>query len=369
MLRPVSADRTETLLASAVPLSLIALAGLLLAPTSADALPRYAARYGQSCQTCHVDPSGGGLRNLYASTLVLPMDLVYKPRAMDKLSTFDPRISDQLLVGLDLRTLFLDGEGESGRIVQMQSDVYASLTLDENTRAVVEIGRNGNRQAYGLARVLPSNGTLKAGRFVPEYGWVFADHQRVTRKYLLDRAGSNDPAIWEAAGIEVGLHPDRADISFSLNEGGQIGDSFTARAVGRIDLGPLHVTGGASALRRWRGDGHRRALGAFGAVGVRELTALVQYDDIWESGDRERLFASEIDWLVHQGWTVIAGMDARDPDRRLQSGAERQWFLGLDLLATPHFGATLLGRFNDVDRGAEVTRDRLSMNAVLHFFY
>ncbi len=337
--------------------------------TPAMALPRYAARYGQSCQTCHVDPTGAGLRNLYASSLILPLDLVWKPRAMEKLSTFDPRVAEGLLVGLDLRTLFLEGEGNQGRIVQMQSNLYFALTLDERTQAVVDLGRDGTRQAYGLARVLPAQGTIKVGRFVPDYGWIFADHQRAPRKYLLDRIGSNDPAIWEVGGVEVGVHPDRADFSFSVHEGGEIGDSFTTRAAVRQDWGPLHLSLGASALRRARIGGHRSAVGLFGSAGVRRFTALVQWDEVREASRRERLFALEVDAWIANGWTLLAGLDYRDPDRALRSGAERQWLLGLDLLATPHFGATLVGRFYDVDPGPEIGRDRLSLNAVLHFFY
>ena len=45
---------------------LIALSGLLVLPSVACALPRFAARVGASCSLCHVDPSGGGMRTDYA---------------------------------------------------------------------------------------------------------------------------------------------------------------------------------------------------------------------------------------------------------------------------------------------------------------
>ncbi len=47
----------------------------LLAGTPALALPRYAATYGQSCVLCHENPTGGGLRNLYATQYLIPEEI------------------------------------------------------------------------------------------------------------------------------------------------------------------------------------------------------------------------------------------------------------------------------------------------------
>ena len=39
------------------------LAGLVVAPRSATALPAYAQKEGKPCGYCHVNPAGGGVRN------------------------------------------------------------------------------------------------------------------------------------------------------------------------------------------------------------------------------------------------------------------------------------------------------------------
>ena len=39
------------------------LAGLVVAPRSATALPAYAQKEGKPCGYCHVNPAGGGARN------------------------------------------------------------------------------------------------------------------------------------------------------------------------------------------------------------------------------------------------------------------------------------------------------------------
>jgi len=49
--------------ASAVLAALILLAGSIVAPRSATALPAYAQKEGKPCGFCHLNPAGGGERN------------------------------------------------------------------------------------------------------------------------------------------------------------------------------------------------------------------------------------------------------------------------------------------------------------------
>ena len=41
--------------------------GLLLGGVAAQALPRFAAETGAKCQSCHINPSGGGMRNAFGA--------------------------------------------------------------------------------------------------------------------------------------------------------------------------------------------------------------------------------------------------------------------------------------------------------------
>jgi len=49
--------------ASAVLAALILIAGSIVAPRSATALPAYAQKEGKPCGFCHLNPAGGGERN------------------------------------------------------------------------------------------------------------------------------------------------------------------------------------------------------------------------------------------------------------------------------------------------------------------
>jgi hypothetical protein len=55
--------RTIIVGGSAALAAAVLLAGLVVAPRSATALPAYAAKEGKACGFCHVNPAGGGDRN------------------------------------------------------------------------------------------------------------------------------------------------------------------------------------------------------------------------------------------------------------------------------------------------------------------
>ena len=43
--------------------AVVLLAGLVVAPRPASALPAYAQKEGKACGYCHINPAGGGARN------------------------------------------------------------------------------------------------------------------------------------------------------------------------------------------------------------------------------------------------------------------------------------------------------------------
>jgi hypothetical protein len=58
-----SLTKTIILAGSGALAAVVLLAGLAVAPQSATALPTYAQREHLDCESCHIDPAGGGVRN------------------------------------------------------------------------------------------------------------------------------------------------------------------------------------------------------------------------------------------------------------------------------------------------------------------
>ncbi|MBK9304993.1 MAG: DUF2892 domain-containing protein [bacterium] len=111
-----------------------------LGAAPADALPRYSARYGQSCLLCHENPTGGGMRSAYAAEYLIPEELA-APSSPE--ARFSPGIGERVAVGADLRTLLYESDGERDGVLAMQADVYLSVRMDDRTSVHVERGARG----------------------------------------------------------------------------------------------------------------------------------------------------------------------------------------------------------------------------------
>src|SRR5687767_11794017 len=77
---------------------------------TASALPRFAVQNGASCILCHVNPTGGGIRNDYGRDVFERRHLsleTAKKNPKDSHGGFLGRINDSLSVGGDLRFAYL----------------------------------------------------------------------------------------------------------------------------------------------------------------------------------------------------------------------------------------------------------------------
>ncbi len=165
---------------------------LLLMGASAMSLPRLASEQSLSCNHCHINPSGGGMRTEFGNHSVALNELVIpqtKKLFRDKYK--GTRISESVRYGFDSRYLILD----NSRIFRMQTDFYLNLELFKNMRFQLRIGEDpfGNTQvfeSYGLYQWQDEKYYLKYGRFSPNYGLRTDDHTAYTRART--GHGSND---------------------------------------------------------------------------------------------------------------------------------------------------------------------------------
>jgi len=358
--------------------SLAALLSLSLVP-AAGAVPRYSARYEQNCTLCHVNPTGGGLRGLYASQYLVPEEMTVKTPGDDALQQIDPQIGTNLVVGADLRTLHLYSsvEDEHGsNFFQMQGDLYFSFQLDR-IGAYLDTGLSGRYEVFGTAHVLPAQGYIKVGRFLPAYGWKFADHTMFVREQL----GFFPPSHTDI-GAEAGLYPGRFALHAAVlngNPGATIDDNSELAAVGRAAyrfnwLGTSLAVGG-SAYRNPRASGRRLASGLFGYVALWRLTWLWEADGtrVYPVGQSRRdgfVTSHELAVAVVRGFDVLATYDFHDPDIDRKTGARSRWGGGVSLFAHPLFRAGFLVRYLAIDEGANVEgEDHVETVLELHFLY
>jgi hypothetical protein len=351
--------------------ALLLLASWLTMAPEAGALPRYSARYGQSCHLCHHNPTGGGLRTPYASQYLVPNEIATVKMVPEELERIDPQLNENITVGVDLRSLIYEGEGARGSILDMQGDVYLALQMLERFSVYVDRGQDRTHEYFGMAYVLPGNGYVKTGRFTPAYGWRFADHQMAGRRYLLRTEGSDFPTSLNDAGLEVGISPGGLDVSASLLRGsGGNGDSYAGRAVLRKSVGTLNVAAGGSILRRQESSGHSRAAGGFGYVALGPASWLWQLDETKQDERLGLLVSQELAWQLRRGVDLRLTYSFQDPDTDIKNGSRTRWGLGLDTLPYPFFGVQLMGHLYEFEEGSLVTEaDYVQAELVLHFLY
>ncbi len=350
--------------------------------TPAAALPRYAARYGQKCLLCHQDPGGGGMRSAYATQFLVPGEMSWQRYETDEMEAIQPQLNDRVSIGADLRTLYThspDDDYEAGNsFFQMQGDLYLHLQLDDRFSASFDRGMSGNYEVYGIGYILPMGGYVKVGRFVPAYGWRFADHKQFVRDLL----GFAPPGHSDV-GLELGMFPGSdASLTFGLlnGAGGQVRDGDNRPAIAlrgelRRRVGPLNMALGASYYRDEEfADGNpRRLTGPFAYLTWGAFSWVGEWD--WQRREQEEAITSmvtshEFGWQLRPGFDLRATYSFQDPDIDSLDGSQRKMGLGFDMLATPFVGVLLMLNRNDFETGGQFTAsDYNQAELVVHFLY
>ena len=325
---------------------LITLAACLNAAISlrALALPRYTARYEQKCALCHVNPSGGGLRTAYASQKLVPEEIAWtnsKPQLADGL---DPRIGKHILVGADFREVNVGSDVLADRLdfFQMQSDLYLGFQLSPRASLYYDRAPTNSYEAFALIYPLPVV-YLKAGRFVPAYGWKFDDHTMFVRSEL-----GFSPPLNSDVGFELGAAPGHGDVQIGIVNGnrGSTQDNdprlaFSGIVDRRFHAGPIAACLGFSGYHHSGLQANLDTWGTYGYLVYSRLTWLGEADLRQQEAAGGRITralatSNELTALLHQGLDLKVTYDFFDPDRDLASGAKSRWGGGLALMPTPN---------------------------------
>lgn len=154
------------------------------------ALPRFALLQGGTCGDCHVNPTGGLMRNdggFAFGKNVLPM---MRP---DKDFPMSQKIGDNIQYGLDFRgnSYLFFGENpnlnlpKNSKRIDFQSmtgSVYTNVNLSEKINVFARYDFIWQVwEAYAVAHILPNEGYVKGGSFTPNYGIRLDDHTAYTR--------------------------------------------------------------------------------------------------------------------------------------------------------------------------------------------
>jgi hypothetical protein len=311
------------------------------------ALPRFAAQYSQSCHLCHVNPAGGGLRTSYGSQFFAGTELPAQGLGLDQLQMLSPKLSERVDIGLDFRGMILQ-ESQSGdpttsmarhersTFFLMQGDLSLGLRLHEKVQVVLEHSLRGEGESFALLSVLPWHGSVKAGRFLPNYGWRWVDHETAGRRALGFGAGQAD------TGVEMELHPDQWSLSLALGNDqagmldGDRGKALTMRTLwqGRVLGNGISLGAGARVSDRAPAPS-RTLIGLLGGASRGPLAWTAELDRFEEDGANGLALSQELAWHLRPGLDLLYAYDFLDPDTDLRSGLDLRHRAGLDWIPVP----------------------------------
>ncbi len=328
--------------------------GTVCFTSSAGAEPRFTARFRQDCTLCHENPDGGGLRSLYASQFLVPTHLTMVHLSPEKLARIHPDVSPSVTVGTDIRTIWFGAPDTqpTHNFFQMEGAFYLEFAIDERISAHLDVDQSGSTEIFALGWVLPVNGWVKAGRFIPAFGWKFTDHKMFNRFYL----GFDQPYNTDA-GLEFGIRPPHTIVRFAVLNGepgtntlydrnrdvAWLGDVLYQLRLGSVGAGlggsiyynrnePTGITGG----RRTKG-------GTYGYFNWRRWSWLWEVDGTslivtGSPSPSELITSHELSMQVGNGIDVYAVYDYLDPRLNHDTGTESRYGLGAEVRPYPFVG-------------------------------
>ena len=332
------------------------------------ALPRFTAENGTSCNLCHVNPTGAGLRNDYGISLFSIEELPMEKGMNFTEDDYTGMVLENLRFGADLRFQVLshtdNQEEPRTAYFPMQGDLYGNLTISKGVEVYVK--QNLLRQEpefWSYFPLLPKDGYLRIGRFIPTYGLRLDDHTAFTRggnlriSHGLQKEGMVFSPYAETPGIiEAGMYISDLFITLSTANkfatGNESGYGFseslkdknlTFRGEYTSSIGSATVLLGSSFMQ----EGDFQLKGLFGGASILGLTWIGEVDiaENWV-GDKSSLASfSEFSYSVKQGLHFVARYDLFDEDIKIKNNAISRWAVGTDIFPLSFFEIKLQGRF------------------------
>jgi len=310
---------------------------------AAMALPRFASRTAWKCQACHVNPSGGGMRQVGGVRYGredLPVPTWSEELGLEDFST---QLSDFVSVGADVRTLFFYMEDPTlaqNAFFQMQGDVYMNFKLAKKVNIYLDKGLYTGFEIFGLVTVLPGNGFVKVGKFTPNFGTKVDDHRTYIREFTGLSPETGNPYL---TGAEVGFSPGLVTFTggiFNTSDarGAATGNdkSFLGRAEGIFGLTEEVSVGiGGNILYKNQQGGKANFMGGFGSFSYQDFTLMGEVDllktDLSGVKTDAVIIYAEADYMLTSGVDLKVIYDFYDQDLDLKTGSFSRYSFGLEL--------------------------------------
>lgn len=317
--------------------ALLSLIGM--APASAE--PYLALRQGLKCVACHVNPTGGGLRNDFGAVFAQQL---LPQKTTGEAPIFSGKISDLVRIGADLRASWsntsIPNQSSQHSFDLDQGRVYGEVTLIPQKLALyvdelVAPGAAQTEEAYVRYGNTANGWYLKGGRFYLPFGWRLQDQSAFVRQVTGINMASPDE------GVELGYENAQWSAQLALsngagNAGQNSGHQVTAQAVWVKSA----MRFGAAASMTQSDLGDRRMGGVFAGFKAGPLVFLGEADLVrdegFADGPRSGISAlGEVNWGIRTGHNLKLTGEYYDPDRDIDEDQQNRWSLVYEFTPLP----------------------------------
>ena len=355
----------------------VVVTGAMLSVAPARAEPYLAVETGLHCRSCHVNPTGGGKRNVFG-TLWARNQLSETIAFPGEGAGWTGAVNSWLRVGGNYRGGYSDvdipGVPVSSETTTTQGTLYLEVPAIPELLTIYVDGqvspdRSETREAYALLKLSDSRYTVKAGQFFLPFGLRLHDDSAFVR----ERSGINFDTPDD--GIELGLELPTWSAQFAVSNGTAGTGSESGRR--QYSLSATHVRPrwrvGASLNVNEDNLGDRSMVAVFAGYRTGPITWLAEIDFISDEipgqSDRE-IYASllEANWRIRKAHNLKLSYDFVDPSDGV-SEDERERYSLLWEYTPVQLIQTRLGyrTYNGVPEDPLSNRDQLF--AELHVYF
>jgi hypothetical protein len=330
---------------------------LFLFTVESSPIPRFAMRSGGGCIDCHINPTGGEMRNDRGWNMSRKGLTMTDPDENFKMTN---KIGDNIRFGLDIRGQLLGTLGKLKRIdfQNMSGVIYSNVDFSEQIKVFAKYDfENSIWEGYGVAHILPNNGYVKGGTFSPNFGIRLDDHTAYTRGGDLGfitnkKLGFMYDPYYSETGAEVGLYI--SDYVFlTASVGRPIGrpaqplltndPSFTARLQFNPALSEDFNLLFGGSFHRFRSTFTQpksiaNMYGGFAGIGFGNFTLLAEYDiarSYLITDSLTNALMIEAAYRITKGLETVIRYDRFDPSTHTANDDHSRIVLGLDIFPFP----------------------------------
>src|SRR5579859_1182418 len=210
------------------------LAFLSFCATKSWAEPYLAAWKGVNCNSCHVNQTGGWIRNDFGKNYGNSLETFQWEEISEAADTLKHNTPSWISFGLDMHESYTATFNPNPN--SNQSSFYQSpftqyipgreaFSLQARANEIVSgvftyrLDEQAVKEAYGLVTALSGAAYLKLGKFMMPYGLTLADDNSLVREALLPAGSSFSFDYVPNDGIEAGAYPDPFFLNAAIANG------------------------------------------------------------------------------------------------------------------------------------------------------